>query len=149
MAELDGALHLRASGGEALTTAEMVAIFAAEVDRQFHDDVAERTRQHGLVPFPDDLADVDASKRRCETDTGIDLLPDDVVRASLQGHLRRVVMNSAGVVIEMGRKQRLFIGAAREAAKLMATSCDHPDTLPPNDDQLIELARQRVRALVG
>jgi hypothetical protein len=35
-------------------------------------------------------------------------------------------MNSAGVVIEMGRRQRLFTGAAREAAKLMATECDHP-----------------------
>ncbi len=54
------------------------------------------------------------------------LLPDDIVRASLLGHVRRVVMNSAGVVIEMGRKQRLFTGAARDAAKLMATTCDHP-----------------------
>jgi hypothetical protein len=182
--ELDGALHLRASGGDALATAEMIAIFTAEVERQFHADVTERTRlhgpdapasllprtdaqrrydalqaifrtsvtapadgrvpatlvniivdqrtheealaAHGLVPFPNDLPRVDFSKRRCETDTGIALLPDDVVLASLQGHVRRVVMNSAGVVIEMGRRQRLFTGAAREAAKLMATECDHP-----------------------
>jgi hypothetical protein len=182
--DVDGVLHLRASGGDALATAEMIAIFNAEVERQFHADVAERTRlhgpdapasllprtdaqrrydalqaifrksvaapadgrmpatlvniivdqrtheeglaAHGLVPFPNDLADVDFSKRRCETDTGITLLPDDVVLASLQGHVRRVVMNSAGVVIEMGRRQRLFTGAAREAAKLMATRCDHP-----------------------
>ncbi len=182
--DLEGALHMRASGGDALATAEMIAIFNAEVERQFQADVAERTRlhgadasasllrrtdaqrrydalqaifrksvtapadgrmpatlvnvivdqrtheeglaAHGLVPFPDDLPDVDFSKRRCETDTGITLLPDDVVRASLQGHVRRVVMNSAGVVIEMGRRQRLFTGAARDAAKLMATHCDHP-----------------------
>ena len=182
--ELDGSLHLRASGGDALATAEMVAIFDAELEREFRADVAERTQlhgpdapssllprtdaqrrydalqaifrksviapadgrsptplvnvvvdqrtheealaAHGLVPWPDDLAQLDLSRRRCETDSGINLLPDDVVRASLQGHVRRVVMNSAGVVIEMGRKQRLFTGAAREAAKLMATSCDHP-----------------------
>jgi hypothetical protein len=274
--ELDGSLHLRASGGDALATAEMVAIFDAELEREFRADVAERTRlhgpdapssllprtdaqrrydalqaifrksviapadgrspaplvnivvdqrtheealaAHGLVPWPDDLAELDLSKRRCETDSGINLLPDDVVRASLQGHVRRVVMNSAGVVIEMGRKRRLFTGAAREAAKLMATSCDHPgcgvaatfaqvdhvtewsdqgttdpenssigcgrhnptkhthyrvkrtgrgyviyhrrdgtpmlaagrrhpDELPPNDEQLAELARERARAL--
>ena len=182
--ELDGTLHLRASGGDALSTAEMVAIFEAELQRQFHLDADERARLHGpdapasllprtdaqrrydalqtifrtsvsapadgrlpthlvniivdqrtheealanhcLLPFPDDLAPVDFSRRRCETDSGINLLPDDVVRASLQGHVRRVVMNSAGVVIEMGRKQRLFTGAAREAAKLMATNCDNP-----------------------
>jgi hypothetical protein len=182
--DLDGALHVRASGGDALSTAEMIAIFNAELERQFRLDVAERTRlhgpdapasslprtdsqrrfdalqtiflhaapaptdgrrptalvniivdqrtyeeslaRHGFVPYPDDLPQVDLSKRRCETDTGINLLPDDVVRASLQGHVRRVVMNSAGVVIEMGRKQRLFTGSARDAAKLMAASCDHP-----------------------
>jgi hypothetical protein len=93
------------------------------VDQRTHEEALAR---HGLVPFPDDLAEVDLSKRRCETDTGIALLPDDVVQASLLGHVRRVVMNSAGVVIEMGRRQRLFTGAAREAAKLMATTCDHP-----------------------
>ena len=182
--ELDGSLLLRASGGDATATAEMIAIFGAEVERQFHADVAERSRlhgaeapasllprtdaqrrydalhtifrasatapaggrmpatlvniivdqrtyeeglaAHGIVPYPDDLPEVDFAKRRCETDTGIALLPDDVVRASLQGHVRRVVVNSAGVVIEMGRRERLFTGAAREAAKLMATSCDHP-----------------------
>ncbi len=184
VADLHGALHLRASGGDPIATAEMVAIFNAAVEREFQADVAERTRihgadapspllartdaqrrydalqaifqksvtapangrmptplvnifvdqrtheealaAHGLIPFPHDLADLDPSQRRCETDTGIVLLPDDIVRASLHGHVRRVVMNSAGVVIEMGRKQRLFTGAARDAAKLMATNCHHP-----------------------
>jgi hypothetical protein len=93
------------------------------IDQRTHE---EALAAHGLVPFPNDLPRVDFSKRRCETDTGIALLPDDVVLASLHGHVRRVVMNSAGVVIEMGRRQRLFTGAAREAAKLMATECDHP-----------------------
>jgi hypothetical protein len=182
--DLDGTLHLRASGGDAVTKAEMIAIFNAEVEREFHADVTERTRirgsdapssllprtdaqrrydalcsifqksataptdgrtpsslvnilvdqrtheealaAHGLIDRPDDVADLDHSQRRCETDTGINLLPDDIVRASLHGHVRRVVMNSAGVVIEMGRKQRLFTGAASDAAKLMATTCNHP-----------------------
>ncbi len=180
--DIDGSLHVRASGGDALSTAEMVAIFNASLEQEFQADVAERTRLHGpdapasllartdsqrrydalrsifvrsvtapvgvpgplvnilvdqrtfeaglsghgLVPFPHDLADVDLAQRRCETDTGLAMVPHDVVLAALAGHVRRVVMNSAGVVIEMGRKQRLFTGAAREAAKLMATHCDHP-----------------------
>jgi hypothetical protein len=182
--DLDGSLYLRATGGDGLATAEMVAIFNAELEREFQADVAERTRlhgvdapaselprtdsqrrydairsiflksvtapangrtpaplvniivdqrtheeglaAHGLVPYPDDLPDSDFAERRCDTDTGMVLLPDDIVRASLKGHVRRVVMNSADVVIEMGRKQRLFTGAAREAAKLMASACDHP-----------------------
>jgi hypothetical protein len=182
--DLDGTLYLRATGGDRLATAEMVAIFNAELEREFQVDVAERTRlhgsdapasalqrtdsqrrydamhsiflksvtapadgrtptplvnilvdqrtheeglaAHGLVPFPEDLPDSDFAERRCDTETGTVLLPDDIVRASLRGHVRRVVMNSAGVVIEMGRKQRLFTAAARHAAKLMTTTCDHP-----------------------
>jgi hypothetical protein len=100
------------------------------VDQRTHE---EALHSHGLLPHPHDLADLDYSQRRCETDTGINLLPDDIVRAALQGHVRRVVMNSAGVVIEMGRKQRLFTGAARDAAKLMATRCHHPGcNIPAN-----------------
>jgi hypothetical protein len=52
------------------------------------------------------------------------VLPDVAVKAALSGHVRRVVVDSAGVVINMGRKQRLFTGSAREAAKLMAFRCD-------------------------
>ena len=79
---------------------------------------------HGYGPDPVDLPDVDFSLRRSETSTGTALLPEAVLRAALGGHVRRVVVDSAGVVINMGRKQRLFTGTAREAAKLMAYRCD-------------------------
>jgi hypothetical protein len=72
---------------------------------------------HGDVPLQD---------RRCETSTGIQLHPHDVLRAALSGHVRRVVVDSAGVVIDLGRRQRLFTGAARDAAKLMVMHCEHP-----------------------
>jgi hypothetical protein len=80
--------------------------------------------EHGYGPDPVDLADIDFSLRRSETSTGIALLPEAVLRAALGGYVRRVVVDSAGVVINMGRKQRLFTGTAREAAKLMAHRCD-------------------------
>jgi len=84
----------------------------------------ENLHNHGLGDDPTDLPEVDPSLRRCETATGIAVLPDASVKAALTGHVRRVVLDSAGVVINMGRKQRLFTGSAREAAKLMAYRCD-------------------------
>ena len=78
---------------------------------------------HGYGPNPDDLTELDLSQRHCETSTGIAVLPDVALRAALIGHVRRVVIDSAGVVVNMGRKQRLFTGSAREAAKLMAHRC--------------------------
>jgi len=79
---------------------------------------------HGLGADPVDLPYVDPSLQRSETSTGVAILPDVAVKAAFTGHVRRVVINSRGVVINMGRKQRLFTGSAREAAKLMAYRCD-------------------------
>ena len=70
--------------------------------------------------------DVPLHERRCETSTGIQLHPHDVLRAALAGHVRRVVVDSAGVVVDLGRRHRLFTGAAREAATLLVTHCEHP-----------------------
>ncbi len=96
---------------------------------------------HGLIPEPTDLADLDLSQRRCETTSGIALTPDVVVQAALRGHIRRVVFNSAGVIINMGRKRRLFTGAARDAARLMSTRCDQPGCdIPGEHTQIDHLA---------
>ena len=37
--------------------------------------------------------------------------------------VRRVVYDAKGVVIDLGRRQRLFTGASREAVMLLATVC--------------------------
>ena len=72
------------------------------------------------------VADPDAFARmRCETSNGTPLHPHDVLRAALAGHIRRVVVDAQSVVIDMGRKSRLFTGPAREAAKLLVRRCDH------------------------
>jgi hypothetical protein len=46
-----------------------------------------------------------------------------VVAAMIWGQVRRVVVDSAGVVINMGRRQRLFRGNARQAILLQSTRC--------------------------
>lgn len=98
----------------------------------------------GLVPDGDALLDpeiipalltddVPLRDRRCETSTGIPLHPHDVLRAALAGHVRRVVVDSESRVIDLGHRQRLFTGAAREAAKLLIRHCEHPGCDLPAD----------------
>ena len=60
---------------------------------------------------------------RCETDDGVVIDPYDALIAAATGHVRRVVLDSAGVVVDMGRKQRLFTGAMRDAVLLSARRC--------------------------
>ncbi len=66
------------------------------------------------------------TERRCETSSGITLHPHDVLRAALAGHTRRIVVDTAGVAIDMGRRRRLFQGPARQAAQLLVLRCEHP-----------------------
>ena len=73
-----------------------------------------------LMADPDGLA-----SRRCETSTGQVLHPHVVLRAALAGHIRRAVLGADGLPINLGRKVRVFTGAARDAAKLLAVQCDH------------------------
>jgi hypothetical protein len=73
-----------------------------------------------LIAHAPDLID-----RRCETTSGIIVHPEHALKAALTGHIRRVVIDTAGVVINMGRLQRLFTGSARTAAQLLATTCSH------------------------
>jgi hypothetical protein len=62
-------------------------------------------------------------RRRCETVDGVPVRPADVVSALWWGRVRKVVVDDAGVPVAMGRRQRLFTGAAREAVMLQATRC--------------------------
>lgn len=84
---------------------------------------------------PDDLLDdpVALVDRRCETTNGVRLHSHDVLRAALAGHVRRAVIDSDGVTIDLGRRQRLFTGAARDAARLMVRHCEHPGCELPAD----------------
>ena len=82
--------------------------------------------RHRLTPFPDDLPLTELAKARSETDGGLVVPPEHVLQAALLGHVRRVIVDDRGVVLDMGRKRRLFKGAARVAAKLMATHCGQP-----------------------
>jgi hypothetical protein len=75
------------------------------------------------VPTPEQI---DPTGRVCRTTSGHHLHPTDAVAAALIGHVRRIVIDSAGRVTDLGRTRRCFTGAAREAVLLR-----HPTTGPP------------------
>jgi Domain of unknown function (DUF222) len=81
-------------------------------------------RLAGTNPAPLDKKLVDG--RRCETSTGHQIDPDDMLAALLTGHVRRVMFNSAGVVIDLGRRSRLFTGGSRDAVLLADRHCLWP-----------------------
>lgn len=64
-----------------------------------------------------------APSRRCEDAKGRVVDPRAVVAASLVGQVRRLVIGADGVVLNMGRRQRLFTGQFREAVLLSARRC--------------------------
>lgn len=81
--------------------------------------------EHGLLDTPQVLTDAEPElfDRRCETSSGTVVHPDLALTAMLTGRVRRAVVDSAGVVIDLGRSQRLFTGNSREAARLLVTRC--------------------------
>jgi hypothetical protein len=88
----------------------------------------------GPKPTPDPAS---FDRRRCETDTGVPLDPADVVAAVLIGQVRRVVFDSAGVVINLGRTRRVFTGGARDAVLLQHRRCLWPGCgLPARRSQI-------------
>jgi len=82
---------------------------------------SKNTLLDDLLGNPDDLPD-----RKCVTANGVQLRPDDVLRAALAGRTRRVILGAKSRPIDFGRSERVFTGAARKAAKLLVAWCEHP-----------------------
>jgi hypothetical protein len=65
---------------------------------------------------------LDADTHRCETIDGVPLAPTEAIMNSLVASVRRVIIDAAGTVIDIGTARR-FTGAARLAAQLASTTC--------------------------
>ena len=86
----------------------------------------------GTVEEPDPLFSAfPATKYRCSTLDGEPVEATEAVAHALIGHIRRVVIGSDSVVIDLGRERRLFTGAAALAVKLSQTTCSWPGCLVP------------------
>jgi hypothetical protein len=77
----------------------------------------------GIDPGPDDPW---RPGYRCSTIDGVRLEPGEAVAVSLLGDIRRIITDAKGVVIDMGRRSRLYTGHARLAAQLPHTHCIWP-----------------------
>jgi len=86
------------------------------VDQRTFEEQLRRAAGEEVAVDPND----DLPSRRCNSLDGTPLHPGDVLAAALVGHVRRVVVDAAGTVIDLGRKRRLFTGSARDAALLQA-----------------------------
>ena len=64
--------------------------------------------------------------RLCETDDGTVIGPSQMIEQALLGHVRRLVYEAPGVILDYGRSQRLFKGALRQAIHARDRECDHP-----------------------
>jgi hypothetical protein len=80
------------------------------------------------------VADPDPAEfgwRRCELAGGAQIDPEHLLAAVLVGQLRRVVVDSAGVVTDLGRRSRLFRRGSREAVLLGGGRCLWPGCEQP------------------
>jgi hypothetical protein len=68
---------------------------------------------------------------RCETSDGVVIDPYDMLVAAALGHVRRVVLDSAGVIVDVGRKQRLFTGPLRDIVMMNNHRCIWPGCYRP------------------
>ncbi len=66
------------------------------------------------------------------TDRGHRVDPNAIIGVSLWALLRRVVTDTKGTVIDLGRTTRLFTGAAREAVMLLEPTCIWPGCDQPH-----------------
>lgn len=77
---------------------------------------------NGTTPAPSRYREV-----ICRTQNGdlVDL--SEAASTALWAHIRRAVRDSAGVVVDLGRRRRLFRGNARDAAMLLEDRCIWPE----------------------
>lgn len=90
-------------------------------------DACEGSRADGRGASPVPAA----ATFRSGTVDGRHVDPTEIVAATLVGHIRRVVYGADGVVIDVGRTQRLFTGSRRLAVLLSATTCLWPGCTVP------------------
>lgn len=64
--------------------------------------------------------------RLCELDDGSVISPTQMIELGIVGDVRRLVYASPGVILDYGRKVRLFTGALREAICARDRFCTHP-----------------------
>ena len=101
-----------------LGLAELLGADAAALDTHWSASLTDAKAERAQWCDPD--------RYRCSTLDGVPLEPVEQFMSSLANEIRRVVVSAKGVVIDLGRKARLFTGSARLAAQLQSPRCIWP-----------------------
>ncbi|MEZ5412638.1 MAG: DUF222 domain-containing protein [Acidimicrobiales bacterium] len=101
-----------------LALADLLGADAAALDTHWSATLTDPKTQRDQWCNPDTY--------RCSTLDGVPLEPIEQFFSSLANEVRRVIVNTKGVVIDLGRKARLFTGSARLAAQLQHPHCIWP-----------------------
>jgi hypothetical protein len=87
------------------------------------EDQYEQHLANGVDGTPVDIDPSTVRSRRSETTSGIPVDPRMIVALSLIAQVRRIVVNSAGIVVNAGMKRRLFDGALADVLKAIEPRC--------------------------
>jgi len=98
-----------------LALADLLGADAAALDTHWSASLTDARAQRARWCDPETY--------RCSTLDGVPLEPVEQFFSSLANEIRRVIVNTKGVVIDLGRKARLFTGSARLAAQLQSPHC--------------------------
>jgi len=108
------------SGSAAASVVTNIVIDQQSFDRQ----LAALCGTEPEPVVPDEIARAILNgDRYCHTANGVWVNPAEAVAEAIAGHVRRVVINSRGVITDVGRLQRLFNGSPRLAAMLQGVRC--------------------------
>lgn len=111
--------------GNADLAADAAALKPLDLGGEPQPDLAP---EHEPVPPPGDDGRVGF---RCGTLDGHPLDPAEVTAEALLGHVRRVVVGADGIVVDMGRRTRLFTGPRQLAVKIPQITCCWPGCSAP------------------
>jgi hypothetical protein len=87
-----------------------------------HDQFEQYTREQ-LDATPVTIDPASVRDRRCETVDGVPVDPRQAVALAFLGHVRRIVVDGAGVVVNAGRLRRLFTGPVRDILQVIEPRC--------------------------
>jgi hypothetical protein len=72
---------------------------------------------------PTDIDPATVRSRRSETTAGTPIDPNTIVALSVLAHVRRIVINTTGIIVNAGTKRRLFDGALADVLKAIDPRC--------------------------
>lgn len=122
------AAHHATGGGGSLIVTNIV------IDQDTFERLAARLAGWDPDPLAQALSPFPTQSYRCSTLDGRPVEATEAVAHALVGDIRRVVIGADSVVIDLGRRRRLFTGAAQLAVRLSATTCYWPGCHVPVTD---------------